>query len=275
MQTKNQTGKNFVKGFQGIDQTNSSDYYFRFLDLADQVETIQAYKREMIALLNAKEGQHILDLGCGIGHETQRIAQIVGSNGRVAGIDKSEAVLEEGKRRGNGLNLPIEYYLGDATQIEFADNTFDGCRAERLLTYIENARKALAEMVRVVRPGGTIVIFEFDFDGMIVDFPDHALTRRIVHFVADGFANGMVGAKLPAMFLDSGLSDITVLPQMTSYSYDEYRFFFGAAIDRMTEAGAISESELQEWWNHLEKADKAGQTFAAYLPGFVVSGRKS
>ncbi len=87
-----------------------------------------------------------MDLGCGPGDDGRILAQMVGSTGRVVGVDSSGAIITEARKGAEGLTLPVEYIVGDAHRLDFAGSTFDGCRAERVFQHVENPRQVLREM---------------------------------------------------------------------------------------------------------------------------------
>lgn len=169
-------------GMRDVDRATDPGACIHYLDAAGEQERVQAFKQRSFALLEAKAGAHLLDVGCGTGDDVRTLAQIVGSTGRVVGVDTSETMVSEARKRAEGLNLPVEYYVGDAQQLDFPANTFDGCRAERVLQHVAHPRQALAEMVRVARPGGRIVVLDPDFETLIIDAEDRALTRKLLNF---------------------------------------------------------------------------------------------
>ncbi|MGZ4304736.1 MAG: methyltransferase domain-containing protein [Solirubrobacteraceae bacterium] len=126
----------------------------------------------------------MLDLGCGTGADVIDIARLVGPGGRVVGVDVSEALIAEARRRWDDSGLPIEFRLGDAQQLEFDDDSFDACRTKRMLMHVPDERRALAEMVRVTRRGGRVAAFDFDWDTHIVDSL-HKDATRTAPFVPD------------------------------------------------------------------------------------------
>lgn len=224
-----------------------------------------------------KTGAHLLDIGCGPGDDVRALAQMVGSTGRVVGVDNSEAMIAEARKRAEGLNLPVEYSVGDAHHLDFADNTFDGCRAERVFQHVENPGQVLLEMVRVACPGGRIVVLDPDFDTLVIDAKDRALTRRILNFRCDHIVrNGWIGRQLPALFREAQLTEITIsadtwLP--TDYAIAAQLLRLREHTERAREAGAVSATEAASWLGELEEAGKTGRFFAA-MTFFFVSGRK-
>ena len=82
-------------------------------------------------------------------------------------------------------SLRVEFRNCDVNQIDFPDNAFDLVRVERVLMYLDEPIRALQEMARVIRPGGNIIAFDFDFGGYVFDSNYPALTRRIGHGVTE------------------------------------------------------------------------------------------
>ncbi|HZS47864.1 MAG TPA: methyltransferase domain-containing protein [Blastocatellia bacterium] len=262
--------------FASVDRAQDPDAFVRFLDTINQMEPVQEVKRRTIELLDVREGEHILDVGCGLGDVVQMIAKKVGQSGQVVGIDQSEIMLAEAKRRASDSGLPIEFKPGRAQQLEFPANSFNGCRADRVLLYVENPAAVLAEMTRVTKPGGRIVNFEPDWQTSVVDNPDRALTRRIFDFWCDSLPNGWLGRQLPRLHKELGLIDTSVqvltLP-LTTYKLFNDIFMVEGTIERAKNSGAITVNEAEDWLGALKEADKAGCFFFA-TSGFLVGSRK-
>jgi ubiquinone/menaquinone biosynthesis C-methylase UbiE len=96
-----------------------------------------------------REGDRVLDVGCGIGLEAARMAQRVGPTGRVVGVAISAPLLAVARRRSADASLPIEYAAMDVRRLDCPDGTFDPCRTERVLRYVEQPEQALQEMARL------------------------------------------------------------------------------------------------------------------------------
>lgn len=90
--------KDIHKGFQDVNQATDADVFLQFLDAADALESIQVYRQRMLDLCPPTLGQRILDVGCGIGHSTLRLASLMGATGSVVGLDKSEPLITEARR---------------------------------------------------------------------------------------------------------------------------------------------------------------------------------
>jgi ubiquinone/menaquinone biosynthesis C-methylase UbiE len=146
-----------ASGIQKTGQPNDSEAVFRWLDRMDGNPLIQQVKRQMLDVFPVGEGDQILDVGCGLGHEARRLAERVGPHGRVVGMDANTAMIAEARQRAAGLTLPIAFEVGDAHQVDLPDNTFDLCRTERVLRYLDSPKAAVGEMARLARPGGTVL----------------------------------------------------------------------------------------------------------------------
>jgi ubiquinone/menaquinone biosynthesis C-methylase UbiE len=264
-----------ASGFTDVDRAADPESYVRLLDRITTQRLV--LKRQTFALLGAKEGARILDVGCGTGEDVRELAKLVGSTGRVIGVDSSEIMLREARARSEGLGLPIEYQLGDANQLPFADNTFDGCRAERILLHLEHPEQALREMCRVTCSSGAILVTEVDLETRIVDSPDRDLTRRILNYQCDTrFKQGWVGRRLLRLFKQASLMDIAIFPYTlmeTNFARGTAGFDFPGAAAYAQAGGVVSAEEATTWLEQLQAADRAGCFFSA-MSYFIASGQK-
>lgn len=265
--------QNIALGFQSPEKINEPKFLFDFLDKCDAIDSVRVCKQKIIDYLDIKEGDRVLDVGCGIGQEAQRIKQIVGNNGFVVGVDKSELMIEEAKKRAEQLNLSVKYDVADANSLQMNDNSFDACRAERVLLFLENPKNAVEEMIRVLRPGGKLAIFDFYLDGTFVNSAFPALTRKIVGFISDSFPNGLIGCKLPEIFEELGLTNITFVTHTNLAPYDFFMWVCYGVLEQAIHQKVISESDLNQWVNQLKKLHNQG-SFLAGFPGFIVTGQK-
>jgi len=116
----------------------------------------QHWKRKACRMLNLKPGDRVLDVCTGTGDLIQTLLQQVESDGRVDGLDFSENMLAIACRRYAGMpNVVLQQ--GDALALPYADNTFDGAIISFGLRNVADIPRALAEMHRVIRPGGWLV----------------------------------------------------------------------------------------------------------------------
>src|SRR5205085_9998864 len=103
-----------------------------------------------------------------------------GPTGRVVGIDAGEDMITEAKRRAETSNLPVEFFVQDACNLEFPDSTFDGCRADQVFQHVGDPRKGVSEIIRVARPGARIVICDPDWETLAIDSANKKIDRKSV-----------------------------------------------------------------------------------------------
>lgn len=187
------------------------DFFVRFLDVVHALPATRTNHQRVTELLAPHDGQIILDVGCGTGNFAAELAPRVGPSGRVVGLDQSQALLAVADERWGGSSLPLEFVVGDANDLPFADATFDGCRTERVLQYLADPSRGLAEMVRVTKPGGRIVASEVDWETLVRDLPgvDRDLQRRTVRALSEAVGEGWMGRQLRRRFLEADLLDVT------------------------------------------------------------------
>ena len=155
MASEQQSGSEDVQlhAFTSLDSAPSIKPYIAALEAFDAMPQLQELK--VLAQQRARigDGTTVIDVGCGFGLESLRLAHLVQSGGRVVGIDKSADFIAEAKRRATEAKLSIEFEVGDAQALRFADASFDVARSERVLVYLPEPKRALEEMRRVTRPG--------------------------------------------------------------------------------------------------------------------------
>jgi SAM-dependent methyltransferase len=128
------------------------------------VARIPAYVRERFvgvgnpfALGEIGEGEAVLDLGCGAGFDAFVAAELVGREGRVAGIDLSPEMLAVAERRRAAAGLSnVEFRQADVEALPFPDASFDVALSNGVLNLIPDKPAALREVFRVLKPGGRL-----------------------------------------------------------------------------------------------------------------------
>jgi len=150
-------------------------------------ELVQQPKQRTYELMHIQPGSKVVDVGCGPGTDTIALAHLVGPTGQVVGIDFNATFLAQADERADqaGVRTWVTHQHADATNLPFEANTFDACRSERLLQHLPHPEQAVAEMVRITRPGGWLVIADADWGTLSIDTSEIAIERRLVRLEAD------------------------------------------------------------------------------------------
>ena len=262
-----------LMNFNRIDETENPGEFIAFLDAVSRNEGIMAMKSRTYELLDARAGQRILEVGCGTGDDARQIAKMISPGGSLVAIDKSEALISEARRRSGRRSDSIDFIVGDTTALDLESATFDACRIERTLIHIPEPAAAMSELVRVLHSGGKLVAYEPDLEAYVIDSSYPELNRRLLKYWYGRLQCGWVARHLPALFKESGLTDIDVEPRAMTYDFDLVGHSIYGTLERAAEAGVATGDEVSNWFADLERARDNG-TFLCANMGYIVSGRK-
>ncbi|WP_166354454.1 methyltransferase domain-containing protein [Phytoactinopolyspora limicola] len=227
-------------------------------------------------------GDRVLDVGCGLGDLAIRFAAHVAPTGRVVGVDSSAAMLTVAAERAAAAGLHVDFRAADAAALAEPDESFDVCRSERVLQWLDRPERAVAEMVRVLAPGGRICIADTDWQTLTVDLPDddvvvafRAAIRRLRG------APASVGSALFNLCRDAGLVDLDATAAThiwTRWDPDtelapEGIFPVPPIVRQMIDAGVLDEAIGERFVEQLVDAARAGRFFMS-IGMFAVFGRR-
>jgi SAM-dependent methyltransferase len=228
-----------------------------------------AYKQRLVELLEPQPGGAYLEVGTGTGTDALTVATQFGAE--VTGVDFSHAMIEEARRR--GLRQSV---VADAHALPFESGTFDGAWADRTFQHLADPVAALAEMVRVLKPGGVLVVADPDYSTQAVALSDQGLARRVLRFRAElALRNGTLAHEMGRLFADAGLTAVQV-DEMPIVVRDP------AALDNALglrdwagfahENGLVEACEVDAWQTALDEAAANG-SFLYSFSIFITSGR--
>ena len=106
--------------FDRVDGTTDPADFVRYLDTTRATEYFQEIKRQSLTLLDVREGERAVDVGCGTGDEVLALARLVGPRGQAVGVDASATMLTEARRRAAGAGLRAAFVQADAQRLAFA-----------------------------------------------------------------------------------------------------------------------------------------------------------
>jgi ubiquinone/menaquinone biosynthesis C-methylase UbiE len=249
--------------FTDIDDSVESTYVAA-LEAFDRLPLLRELKALAIERTGTGPGRRVLDVGCGFGLETLRLARAVQPGGAVTGIDLSADFVADARRRAAAAGLEVDLVHGDAQQLPFDDDAFDVTRAERVLIYLDHPDRALAELARVTRPGGRVAIIEPDFDTNTVNVPDAHLVRAVLAHEADtAVVDPRLVRDLRADLGALGLTDVEVESRMVIFSPDLAAQYFGGIGEAAATAGVIDVDDGHRWASTIDGLHREGRLFGA------------
>jgi SAM-dependent methyltransferase len=196
-----------MTGFQTVDQQPDPKMLLAAMDETagwEATRQLRAWEREHLALA---PGQRLLDVGCGLGDAAVALATDLGRAGEVVGIDGSEVMLAEARVRAGAAPCAVRFAVGDAGALAEPDASFDAVRSERMLQWVPDPARAVAEMARVVRPGGVVCLADSDWSTLAMDLGDDDLARRLhATFGVDRDRQTTVGGRLDRLAEAAGLT---------------------------------------------------------------------
>jgi ubiquinone/menaquinone biosynthesis C-methylase UbiE len=262
--------------FRNVDHAETADHLVQYLEYVDSLPQTRQLKANSYGYLCLKQGDVVLDAGCGPGYDAIRMAAIVGKTGQVAGIDISERMIAIAEAKAKRAGLPVSFRTGDIRKLPFPDASFDAVRIERTLQILDNPGQILDEMVRILRPGGRLLSIEPDWETFVTDPGSRDIARTFFRFCTDQFPDGSTGRKLYRYFRERGLADVVVHPEplvLHDFSLAAKMINMEQFLSAAQEKGVLKPDEVEAWLQEMKAADVKGRfTFAGMM--FAVAGRK-
>ncbi len=263
-------------GFGDVDGSGAADELVAYLRYVNDLSWVRASKARSLEALELGPGMRVLDAGSGVGFDACRFAERVGPGGYVVGIDASREMVARAERlRPPGL-AQLSFVNGDAAALDLPDGAFDAVHCERLLQVHPVPRRILAELVRVLRPGGRLVAVEPDWGTLALDPGEPEVVRRLAVQCAEGFCDGWTGRKLGRYLREAGLEAVRVEPAtvvLHDLSTVLKAMNLGPFLEAAVGCGRIAPDEGDGLLEALRGADAAG-TFLFAMTTFRAVGRR-
>ena len=177
--------------------------------LDGQAEFIREPTRALLAASGIGSGMRVLDLGTGLGHVAEAVAQLVGPEGEVVGVDVDPRMLELARARTG--HLPhVRFVEADVTQWR-ATEPFDAVVGRLILFHVQDPVGVLRHHLDAVRPGGRVVMLDYDIGGLRTE-PGDPFTQHMTGLVMAAFraagADPTIGSRLQHILAAAGVEDV-------------------------------------------------------------------
>lgn len=200
-------------------------------------------------LLDARKGDRVLDLGCGPGHLTAELVQDVGAAGQVLGVDRQRDMVVAARARATTAGAGrCDVLMGSATALPLADGACDRVVAVQVLEYVPDLEQAVAELRRVLRPGGTAVLVDTDWRSCVWHTTDRGRTDAVLRAWEAHFVHPHLPAAVPELLRRDGMTSVRVRPvPVVETDPDVADYSLGMA-DLIATFVSRTEPELAERW---------------------------
>jgi SAM-dependent methyltransferase len=180
--------------------------------LGDQARILDAFTERLLREAGIQLGMHVLDVGCAAGDLSFLVANLVGSSGRVVGVDHSPEALATASARSLRMGLTnVEFIHGDlqADALELPEQVFDAVVGRLVLYILRDPVKCLRNLLRFVHPGGLAVFQERSIGRTGVAWPSVPLWNTVGRWWWEANkrsgTDGQLGLKLHGVFVEAGL----------------------------------------------------------------------
>ena len=221
-------------------------------------------RAQFLRALGPEPGECVLDIGCGPGFLASSIAEATGKTGRVCGIDISPPMIE--LARDHCSHQPwTEFSIADAADLPFPDHQFDAAISTQVLEYVHDIDAALAEIHRVVRPTGRVVIVDTDWDSIVWQTHNRKRMMRVLAAWEEHAADPFLPRRLNNKLNRAGfhVESREILPLFNS-SFDPNTYsnrLIDLIVPFVTGHARIDRDEANLWAAELRQAGNDEQYF--------------
>jgi SAM-dependent methyltransferase len=224
---------------------------------------------EYLDLLDFSAHPEILFLGCGTGVEVRELLSRPNFNGNITALDISQALVERGQSAfaEEGIGSNVRWLVGDAQDTRLPDQSFDMAFAHTLISHVPSPEVVVSEIARLLKPGGTAIIFDGDYATLTYGTDDTDYGKEMDEKIIRGLiANPRIMRSMPRMFRRAGLK----LQNSLGWVLTEigHADFFLPSLDSLSAllpaAGVASSDEVEKFVEDQRKAHAEGTFFAGY-----------
>ncbi|MBV9354058.1 MAG: methyltransferase domain-containing protein [Chloroflexi bacterium] len=250
--------------------------------LRHQAEELRPHALSLLQRCQLQPGAKAVDLGCGPIGILDLLSERVGRHGQVVGLDANPTHVASARQlvRERGL-ANVRIVEGDARSTGLPPGDFDVVLARTLLVNVVSPRDVVAEMTRLVKPGGYVAVHEPDL-AVRICYPPHPAWDRLIDLFHTGFeqdgADLCIGRKLPSLLREAELEDVGVEARADIYPLDHSRRTLLPDLVRAVRPRIVGSLLSAQELDELDRAVRAHlrNEHTLVLPGlnFLAWGRK-
>jgi arsenite methyltransferase len=223
-----------------------------------------AQRQETLRVLALRTGERVLDIGSGPGLLASEMGSTVGASGAVCGVDISEPMVAMAKAR--CASQPwVSFETADATRLPVPDAAFDVAVSTQVYEFVGDIAIALAELRRVLRPGGRALIIDTDWDSIVWHSTDQGRMGRILTAWEEHLVDPHLPRTLSTKLRQAGFSvkHQQVIPMFnTEHCTNTYSGGLAGIIKAFVAGrNGVTREEAEAWAEDLRTLGQRGEYF--------------
>jgi SAM-dependent methyltransferase len=225
------------------------------LDQQSRLAGIPRLRAWTVAALGPRPGERVVDIGSGTGEHAKVLAEAVGPDGEAVGVDPNPGMRAEARRR-----APRARFVdGNAYALPFPDASVDAITCERVFQHLDHPERAAAEIARVLKPGGRVVVTDTDWGTAIIHPGEPDVVRVMTESMRGGVVNPHAARRLPGQLTGAGLTVDDIGSQALVQSPDAATGPLVAMLGRMAvDRGVIGARECERFRAGLAAGAQTG-----------------
>jgi protein-L-isoaspartate O-methyltransferase len=189
-----------------------------------QASSIAGATEALLRAAGIGGAMRVLDLGTGLGHVASMVADLLDAGGSVLGVDQAERLIEVAERRRAAAGIEnVEFVQADARAFS-ASEPFDAIVARLLLFHLPDREEVLRRQLGALRPGGTMVVVEFDI-GTMRGEPEVPLVEDVRRWIEAAFraarADPRIGTQAGQLLRRTGFADVSTFGIQAYFAPDD------------------------------------------------------
>jgi len=239
--------------------TANVDRLVAVLDQQEAVDGVRRLRDWAQGALGVRPGERAVDVGAGTGSQIRALALLVGADGDALGVEAQPGLRAVAGRRAAEAGSTARFSDGDAVALPLPDASVDVVWCERVLQHLSEPERAVAEIARVLRPGGRVALLDTDWATMILHPGDPgtvaALTAAARSASADPYSGRKLGERLSGagLAIDDRGSQALIQDQAT-VSWPLIRML----TEECVRLGAITEAQRDRLYTDLAEGAERG-----------------
>ena len=236
----------------------------------------------LLVAAGLRAGMSCLDVGCGGGDVTLKMAATVGAEGRVSGVDRDREILRLAESEADRQGFSATFRRQEAEDLN-EESAYDLVFSRYLLSHLPRPQRAVEGMVRALRPGGRLVLEDVYFPGHVCYPVNPAFARYVEIYQAvartkEG-GDAAIGPRLLELALEAGLVEARVGLVVPTFRDGEGKRVAQVTMEHIREAavgaGLVADREVDDIVAELGRFAEDGRTLMSMAPTFQVWGRKA